>query len=266
MMCGKKTTSNGVELDDFHGQLYCVGAIVSGLVVADGSGIISTYSDEATLLETQVLVAFLAYFGTILIGQFIQIHADRIGRAYEKVISKVESQCPRLSYLLPLSGEFGKYQVGWILGGVFALLILVESFVGTKWVATIYSVVLLLAVFNEYRKEDTPEPSIFFRTLLTVTVGSTISTYMLVWLAPHLVVTHQTVGPIGSVIISSVVILGTLFLLQMTRTWDPQPSVPQLSKESLQIHPLPFHFTIGLSFPIIVTTISIIFYLLTSIL
>jgi len=247
-MSNNRDTSNGVELDEFHGQLYCVGAIVSGLLVADSMGIISTYSDEATLLDIQFLISFIAYFGTLLIGQFISINQDRIGDRYESAISTIENKHPKLSVLLPLSGEFGKYQIGWILGVVFATLILAKSFVGSKFVLIIYFVVLLVAVVYQYRREDTPVPSEFFGTLLTVTLSSTLLTYLLVQSIPYFVILHETVGPLWSSIISFILILATLAMLQVTR----------------QVNKLLFHFVIGISFPIIVTAISVLFYLITT--
>jgi len=231
--------SGGHELDEFHGQLYSAGAIISGLLIADSSGIITTDSDGISLLGPTVLVAFLAYFGTLLIGRFMQVYSDHIGKMYEKVVSK-------FGCVSPVSGDFNNYHIGWILGVIFVFLLLIESFVGVRIIGGFYAFIIAVAALVELAKDEPPEATQFFGSIFIVSGSSAISTYVLILLTPYLIEIHAVFGPAISALISVFVILIALLCLAHYR--DSSPIV---------------HIVLGLSFPIVVTALAVFLFLIS---
>ncbi|MFC5134012.1 MULTISPECIES: hypothetical protein [Haloferacaceae] len=228
-----------IELDDFHGQLYSAAAILSGLMIADSSSIIPPQS-EYSILNTTLLVAFLAYFGTLLIGRFIHTYHDYVRSAYQSIIL-------RFDRFLPVSGEFNEYHIGWVLGIIFVILLFVDSVVKTRVIGAVYLLIIVGAAIHEYRSEEIPEPSAFFRDLVAISLSSALSVVVLVTIAPFLAEVHGQFGAVLSGVISVAIILLILYLLHKSH-----------SRESL----LTFHILVGLSFPIVVTALAIILYLL----
>lgn len=230
--------SSNIKLDDFHGQLYSVGAILSGLMIADNSDFIPPES-EPSLLNTSLIVAFLAYFGTLLIGRFIHTHKEFVGDVYQSIVSISGP-------FAPVSGEFNEYHIGWLLGIVFVILLLIELIVSTSVIALIYLFIILVAAVCEYLSEETPEASAFFRDLIIISVCTAISVRALIWLAPTLVEIHEQVGSLISLGVSLFVVIFITLLIEKIR-----------SSKSL----LMFHILVGLSLPVIITSLAVVLFL-----